>query len=637
MSNRIFMRRIQSKRGRKRGYGGLVTGNRLVARGLLVGLFLLGSVVATAETATLVGQTRLPQLPDAEVTVRIGNKSSAHVADETGGFAAEVTFTPGSDLVRIEACGVGDQAGICHLRLIHASAEVDSRAGADAVYETGDLSPVSTAAWALLVNSRPDMSVPTQLAEVEDFILGFASLETLGNATVLSLLARGFAPLPTGAEDLVDVALDRALLTEASNSLEHNDLAQERQALIQNDNLMRVPDAGFSIAGPQYFVLRRPGKNSAGEAHRIDLNEDGTGSYAQILGSGSVEWRNVDAGELIFADGMEAVGTGTHYVSITAPARDSIIPPRTFFFFPPGENATAEGETRLTEVQWRELDASDMLRLGVLREIENAVAPNRPDLDPEQIDSLGRKIDDTVLLARADTTSVPLSPVPSPGTTWAFARCDPDCKSDTALPSGANLDLIGFNADGTATSEIVDPGLNWQQSGSRTSIEQDNGISVDVLPFGSTARHIGDLDTTLTIVGATRSDGQTFMTSHLALEANPAFEFTEGMIPGRYESMNPLPGVIELDSKGTGWFASLDDPTAPRPDTGGFDIEWSIDPAGDLLLAIKQRDQDFTVGWWALRPVRNSADGFYAVERLAFEAEPIIDSGGTLVFLRRVE
>lgn len=601
----------------------------------------IGLITATgllsAETVTLTGKTRMPQLADAEVTVRIGEASSIHAADETGRFTAEVTFTPGPDLVRIEACGVGDQAEVCHLRLIHTSTEVDALAGAAGTYETGDLSPASTAAWASLVNSLPDMQVPNELAQIENFQFGFASRNILSDAAVLSLLARGFAPLPTGADDLVDVALDRTLLTEARNSLDPDDRALEFQALFQNDNLMRVPGAGFSTAGPQYFIPRSLGKDSSDAATRIDLNEDSAGSYAQIFGSGSVQWQNVDAGDLIFSDDMEPVGSGTHYISITAPERDSIIPPRTFFFIPPGESVTEEGETRLTEVQWRELDASDMLRLALLREVENSIALDRPDLDPDDVDSLGIRNNDTVLLARTDSTSVPPSPVPSAGTVWAFARCDLDCKSDAGLVSGANLDLIGFNADGTATSEIVDPGLSWQQTGSRTMIGQDDGISLDVLPFGSTAPHIGDLDTTLIVAGATRPDGQTFMATHLVLEADPAFGFTEGTIPGRYESMSPFAGTFVLESGGTGWQAFLDDPTAPRPDTGGFDIEWSINTAGDLLLEIKQRGQDFIVGWWPLRPVRDSANGFYAIQRLVLEAEPVIESGGTLVFWRRIE
>jgi len=627
----------QSKRDRSLVRSGAKACKCLLSRdAALAVLLLLASGMVTAETVTLTGQTRLPQLPGAEVTVWVGDQTSTHSADDTGAFSAELTFTPGAELVRIEACGAGDQAAICHVRLDHSSAEIEQRAGVEQVYITGDLSPLSTAAWASLRLSIPGNVVPSDLAEIEDFRRSFVS-STIGRyAAILSLIAEGAAPLPEGAETLVDVVLDRDLLGEALNSIDSGVRDQREEALVQNDNLMRIPDDDFALAQTGYFVPLSNPDTSGARAFEITLDGAGDGFYAEWTGSGSVEWANVHAGEVIFADDMEAVGTGTRYVSLTAPDRDSIIPPQTFFFLPPGENQSVEAETRLEEVRWRELDASEVLRLALVRDVQNGVAPDRPDLDPEEIDSLGIRFADSYAISRPDSASVPPSPVPVAGSNWVFPRCDTDCRSAAGLGNGANVDLIGFNLDGTASSEIVDPGLTWTQSGQRTIIEQGDETVVEVVPFGSTAMHIGDLETTRVVARSTRADGQTLMTSQLTIEADPAFNFSADTLPGRYESMSPFGGVFVLEPDGTGWQASLDDPAASRPATGGFDVEWSIEPTGDLLLAVKQRDTDFTLAWWALRPVREATGGFYAIQRLGFFGGPVIDSAGTLLFWREV-
>jgi len=603
-----------------------------------IGAVLLASAVGvtSAQTVTLKGQTRLPQLPDGQVTVHIGDQQSAHVADVTGAFSVEVELPSDSRLVRIEACGVGEQSEICHARLVHTAAEIQTRAGADGVYKVGDLSPLSTAAWGALVNALGGSLVPTAFAQIEAFRRGFGGSRILSDAVILSLLAESGALLPGDADSLIDIALDRSLIDMAADQFSDEEFATRFEALIQLDHLMLQPDVDFMITGSGYFTARR--FNSSGDrAFWIDLTEPGTGQYVEIRGSGTVEWTNVDAGELIFADDMEAVGTGTRYVSLTASSGESIIPPRTFFFLPPGESAGVEGQIQLAEVQWRALDASELLPLFLLRTIDNNVAPNRPDLDPDQIANLGVQSFEFVSLGRSNRASIPPSPVPVAGTSWAYPRCDPDCQSQAGLFSGANLDLIRFNNDGTATSAIADPGLAWQESGQRTLIEQGDGISLEILPFGSTAPHIGDLDTTLIVTKATRPDGQTFMSSQLSLEADPTFAFSPDTIPGRYQSMSPFGGVFVLEPDGTGWQASLEDPAAPRPDTGGFDIEWSIEPTGDLLLSIKIRGADFLVALWSLRPVRETPAGFYTINRLDFDLTgAAVNSGGTLLFWREV-
>ena len=64
---------------------------------------------AYAETIFISGKTRLPQLSNAEVTIWVGDQSTIAVAGADGRFSGEVEINSGPELVRVEACGVGDQ------------------------------------------------------------------------------------------------------------------------------------------------------------------------------------------------------------------------------------------------------------------------------------------------------------------------------------------------------------------------------------------------------------------------------------------------------------------------------------------------------------------------------------------------
>ena len=608
----------------------------IAQRGLLFAgcllLLLLSISAASAGTVALSGSTRLPQLPNADVTVWIGDQSTPSVADANGEFMSTVQIDPGPELVRVEACGVGDQADICYVRLVDTASEVLSAASGTGDYAVGDLSPVSTAAWAALLKPIPDQVIPVAFADIEQFRFGLSSADVLPDAALLSLIARGEGAVPAGAADLVSILLDPALKSAAQDSVPNEELSLEVDSLVQNDSVMLTPGEEFELLGKTYLV---PLRGSSGLImSRIELNPNETGNFVSGGGSGSVEWSNVDAGEIIFRDNMERVGTGTSYVSLTAAAGDSITPPSTGFVPNPDGPGSVMIESRLVEVEWRELDASELLRIGVQRTIAEGVAPDRPDLGPDDIPSLGVSTSRFSAVSRSENDAAPPAPVPTAGSQWAFSRCETDCSTEgfaTGIPS---LDLISFNPDGSATAEISDPGLDWQVSNGRVEINQDNGFVLDVLPFGTTAVRAGgpgDLETTLIVTDVTGPGGEMAVKSDFVLEADPGFALTEATVAGIYSVGSLVPGDYILQSGGTGWYRSLGsvDPNGPLP-TDPPNLAWSISASGDLVVNIVTFGITFVA-----TPVRDGQSGFYSVARWSFGNPE--DNGGALVFWDRID
>ena len=377
------------------------------------------------------------------------------------------------------------KTAICFIRLVNTASEILLGASETGSYPIGDLSPVSTAGWAALLKPIPDQAIPVTLAEIEQFRFGLSSVDVLPDAALLSLIARGEATVPAGAVDLVSILLDPALKSAAQASVASGELSLEIDSLVQNDSVMLQPGEDFELLGKTYLVPLRG--RSGFIVSRIELNSNETGNFVSGGDSGSITWTNIGTGELIFRNQMERVGTGTSYVSLTAPDRDSITAPSTGFVPNPGGPGSVTIETRLTEVEWRELDASELLRIGVQRSRSETVAPDRPDLGPGDLSSLGVGTSSFSVVSRAENDTVPSAPVPTAGSQWAFPRCETDCTTEGIAAGIPSLDVVSFNPDGTASAQISDPGLNWQISDGRVVLNQANGFVLDVLPFGATA------------------------------------------------------------------------------------------------------------------------------------------------------
>ena len=294
---------------------------------------------------------------------------------------------------------------------------------------------------------------------------------------------------------------------------------------------------------------------------------------------------------------------------------------------------------RLLEVQWRQLDVSELLSVSLFTQTTETVAPDRPDLGPDQISSLGIRTSTGAFVSRSSNTSVPPSPLPTAGSLWAFPRCETGCNTPGVVDGFPSLDVLSFDPDGSATAKISDPGIRWsEEMADRIQLEQDNGFRLDVIPFGSTAVRppaLEALETTLVVTEVRDDEGLiTALRSFFLLEADTDFSLTEESVPGIYNVREIFPGTYILEADGTGWIVSLGtvSPGDPPPDQPP-NVTWEITDSGDLLVF---RNNGFikTVS----TPFRESPNGFFSIGRFGVTGaqDDPEDYGGSLIFWERV-
>jgi len=614
-------------------------GRALIGGGLL--LILVAGVDAQT-TVSISGQTRLPALPQAEVSIFVGAASVVPVtADDNGRFEAEIELAPGEELVRVEACGVGEQDHICYVRLVDTATSLLDKAGESEPVAVGSVSPTSTAAWAALRIILPELATPATFSEIEQFRFGLASFAVVQDAALLSLLARREAALPQDAPDFVSILLDAELKAQARNSVAVDVLLLEAEALIQNNSLMLIPEVDFDILGLSYLVPLTASRTLPLGTTRIELAPDGSGSLAN-RGSGAVAWTNEARGDLLFRDAMERIGIGNRYVRMVAPDGGSITPP-----IAAGSVRDPDGgdfiaiENLLIEVQWRQLDVSGLLSVGLLTQTTETVAPDRPDLGPEQIQVLGFRTSTSGVVSRSGITSAPPSPLPTAGSLWAFPRCEEGCTTPGVVAGFPSLDVLSFNPDGSASARISDPGISWTAVDGRIQLEQDNGFTLDVIPFGSTIVRppaVEALETTLVVTEVRDDDGSiTLLRSLVLLEADPGFNLTAESVPGVYNVREVVAGTYVLEEGGKGWFVALGPVDPDNPPDNRDNVTWEISESGDLLV-FRSPSGSLVTFKIVSTPVKDGPNGFFSVLRWSFQGAPVDpeDYGGSLVFWERV-
>jgi len=244
----------------------------------------------------------MPVLPNAEITIFTGATSESLAADESGRFSFEL-LDPLPDLVRIQACGVSDQSHICYTRLVHTMAHIIDNADGSDVFKTGPISPLSTIAYASLVQFGLNGQEPQTWNDIAHLVRGYQTWHLLNHGAALFELTDSPDDIPAGFANLLDLALDPTAMTEISNALDAERRATIIEGLISKPWLFLVPEAEFPVDSA---ILAGINKGSTVVSmHSLQLNPDQTGSLSTDFGSGTVDWENMADGDLIFADDMD--------------------------------------------------------------------------------------------------------------------------------------------------------------------------------------------------------------------------------------------------------------------------------------------------------------------------------------------
>lgn len=601
---------------------------------LLVLFFTLNSAQALTPIS-VEGATGSPALPNAEVTFFNGAEVTTSVADEDGRFSVEL-LEADDDLVRIQACGVGDQSHICFIRLVHTAQHITEQADSNDVFRTGTVSPLSTIAYASLVKFGLDGQEPQNWDDISNLVRAYNVYDLLDDSATLLHLTQLPQELPAGFTNLLELALDEQAMNNATGGMDPQVLATFVDGLLSRPGWFLVPEIQFPVDST-LLATASPGL-SANLAYSIELDPDDSGVLSAGSGSRLIVWENLTNGDLIFADDIDFSGINVRSISMLPAEGDTVLPPSSGFVAVDGIPESVEVVTKYPSAEWRMFNASEALPIGLLSITDEVTAPDHPELGPGDIPALGTSISHYPMSAKLSDAVLPDWSGPDAGSSWAFPRCDPDCQSEAGIVSGPNLDIIDFDINGAATSSISNESLSWSYDGEIYTLEQPDGTTVEVIPLGASSSDIGDLETFRVVSRGLLPDGQIRTTSHLILQADPGLALTDPDIPGRYKLSTPVlaGSTLQLNPDQTGWSALLEDPNDPRPKEGGRDFQWEILASGDLLLEILPRGIALVQATVPLLPVRETPQGLYAIQRLAFGSEPQTASAGTLYFLEFV-
>ncbi|RFF29002.1 MULTISPECIES: hypothetical protein [unclassified Wenzhouxiangella] len=601
-------------------------------------LVLLPGYTEALSPVTVEGSTALPALPNAEITVYHGTETpSTTVANDSGRFSAQFESISSDDLVRIQACGVGDQDHICYFRLIHTDKHITDNSDSNDVFRTGPISPVSTIAYASLVKFGLDGQEPETWNDIGHLVRGLQVYSLFHDAATLFHLSQSADNMPAGFSNLLELSLNEQALKDAVNAFDPEQRMVIYEGLISKPYLFLVPEGQFPVDST--LMVQNSDGSTANSAYSIELENDQSGQFSTRGGSGLVTWENMATGDLIFADDMDFFGVNERYIAMLPAEGDSIMPPISSYIIPDGYTDSVELVQKTLQADWRMVNASEAIPISLLSTREETTAPDNPELSPDDVPALGTTTSHSVLTTKTFDAAPVTWSGPAEGTSWAFPRCDPDCESDAGVVGAPNLDIIDFESGGNASARISGEALEWASTGNEYTITHGDGISVEVIPLGASSFEFGDLETTQVVTRGILPDGQIKTTSHNILQADdPTPTLADEEIPGRYRLMSPIlsGSYLQLNLDGTGWSAILDDPNDPRPDEGGYDFEWEILESGDLLLKLLPRGSSFVQATFTLLPANQTPEGLYGIGRLGFGAEPAVDSAGTLFFLESV-
>lgn len=598
-------------------------------------LFLAFNTAQAQTPISIEGATGSPALPNAEVTLFNGSETTTSVADDDGRFSVDLLDSD-DDLVRIQACGVGDQSHICYTRLVHTAQHITEQADSNDAFRTGTVSPLSTIAYASLVKFGLDGQAPQNWNDISNLVRAYHVYDMLDDSATLFNFAQFPQDIPAGFDNLLELALDEQALNNATDNMDPQVLAPLVDGLLSRPGWFLVPEAQFPIDST-LLTTASPGQ-TANLAYSIELDSDASGVLSTGAGSGLVEWENMADGDLIFADDIDFSGINVRGIAMLPAEGDTILPPSSGFVPVDGIPESVEVVSKYPEAEWRMFNASEALPIGLLSITTEVTAPGYPELGPGDIPTLGTSISRFPLSAKLSDADLPAWTGPDAGSSWAFPRCDVDCQSEAGVVSGPNLDIIDFANNGNATGTISNESLSWSYDGEIYTLGQPDGITVEVIPLGASSSDLGDLETFRVVSRGLLPNGQIRTTGHLIMQADPGLALADPDIPGRYQLATPIldGSTLQLNPDQTGWSALLDDPNDPRPKEGGRDFQWEILASGDLLLEILPRGIAFVQATAPLLPVQETPQGLYAIQRLAFGSQPQTASAGTLYFLEFV-
>jgi hypothetical protein len=568
---------------------------------------------AGSTTITLRGQTVNPILANAAVEITAaGNATATGTTDASGTYSIDFACSDPDGLITIRVTGTGAQDHIGAARVVHSCAHVTANANAQQEFPVGPISPISTGLYAIVawtLNDYEAIAPPWSEPVLAPYRSALEAVNTFQPILALAFLNAEGVALPVGASTSLDVALDRTLLQQVNQAINASAAPEDFDGLLdpifRNPALYRViepPNATVQLA--TYCVELILG--CAG-AFTVDASE--TGQYFLGTAGGPAEFIFLDREDIVFQARFESGPGSLRAIRAQRPDGDPL------FSFVGIVVIDGQQVEQVVNTVWREVrlaNASEYLTLIGLSERTVINYPNNPEI-PDRVLETRRP---ALYAGYSGTAGLPDWVAPADGDQWIL-----EFNTTPALPelqtSNFRADRVTFSAGGNASLERLGVTMQWSISNGELVLE-GGGLPTHRYRIVSGPWSRDYRAMVLRVFEAGEAIG---VDDAAGLPDPGSTPFVEANVPGRYFSVGfsrLLPSgfgfqdpsgtfTIVLEPGGTGWTASLDDPTDPEP-TNSAPLTWEINARGEIAIERNFFDSFFQVRNWTLLKIVNGQD-----------------------------
>ena len=253
-------------------------------------------------------------IPNALVTVIIGDLVFETVADGNGNYTIELEFKDNNLVALITAVGTGDYSAVEFKSYLGDGESLQRAAGADGIISSDEndnvnVTNISTAEYVLIADVLEEGGEVTSQEQLDEITSQLDVNEVLEIAAVIKAVVDEGAELPEGTDTVLDLLLDKEATDDFVDDLleENPDVINDLVQAIIDDPVLVPEDRGFDIAQKFFAVKLGDYQNLTSEVINLsdDVNESGEqeGTWSTFYGTFEVTWEKVDKSYVVdFAD-----------------------------------------------------------------------------------------------------------------------------------------------------------------------------------------------------------------------------------------------------------------------------------------------------------------------------------------------
>ncbi|MCF2859777.1 hypothetical protein L1286_20045 [Pseudoalteromonas sp. SMS1] len=259
------------------------------------------SILRTVKSVTITGLVTDGPIPNAALTLIIGDKNFELTADSEGKYTyqLDVDESMENDLVRIRARGGNTQSEVEFYSQLPSFSSIQAQAGEDGILDKDDnfgvnITNVTTSEYALITR---EVGVPTSQSALNQALVGIDADEKLTLAALIKIVVDGEGDnafsLPPGVDSTFDLVSSQSAIDDLTNTINEKNpsLIDSTKTEIKDDG--DLVDSGQSSITGNYLI----GSTSRFEDLFLEatFNADNTGTFADYS-SGDTTWSQTEQG-----------------------------------------------------------------------------------------------------------------------------------------------------------------------------------------------------------------------------------------------------------------------------------------------------------------------------------------------------